>query len=931
MSKRVMDFSEVIRTRIKIRENSIYEEIEKTLRIPGLASLRSKALQQQSQQQQDGSITIITMKSIQSSMRSFLENDKTAVHLIPRRHRQALLDNQDGVWDRMLQLEWELEVQDSIFIKENVEALRDGDIIVGGYFTVDQIRRLMTSASSSIQFPEIEVVESYKEIQDRVECFYRSSSTVVEGFPGVQVKECRQAKWTQFEKRIIDNFDALASIVNVVRSCRLLYPSSIQHYANGPFIFICAFQLMKKCIEERIDCILLYSKNGCMLEKMLKRLQEWSDHPTFRHCSIKRFEATPDCFVQNTTFFQDNTRTIVDNKKKVLFVSLSGNNNTSIKNYFRTFLKIKTFFFFSTDITENAFYHNDNDYSYLIEFINRDPSQQTEQDDETLKLSHSDFDQFIKQMDKDIINIPLSSKISTSMIELLLQEMGKLTPSEIKSKKNFITTTVDHIPNIIHFVYGLKEQTSEFELFKYLAIISAYHVNQPTTIYFHYHYEPYGFWWEKIKPLLTMMFVELPEEIYGNKIDHYAHKADIIRLTQLIKYGGIYLDVDTICLKPFTDLLHHDFVMGLQNQNYGLCNAIMLSKPYSIFGQLWMDEYKTFDSTQWDYHSVVLPLRLAKLYPYHIKILNPRSLFYPLWDQIDRIMFQEPIIMEEYKNIIRDSYAMHLWETIQYKRLESLDETNILTQNTIYNLIMRKYIRNQISIVMLTHNRDIITQNCLESYIDALNRDDIKEFIILDNNSEPSFKEILKHFSTKSPKIRIIFSPENLGVGPGRKILFEEAKGDIICSLDSDAKLLNASFFDKVKSILYNEKIGMVGVSGCFIDSWVFGKHRDTSNDDPHEYYVTNLAGCCQCFRKDLLHVGFQIDDAYGKFWVEDTDLSLQILYLNKKNYRIPQLEYLYHDWGGSGKAFQSLFKKNWIYFSKKWSKKINLSSLSYS
>jgi mannosyltransferase OCH1-like enzyme len=126
----------------------------------------------------------------------------------------------------------------------------------------------------------------------------------------------------------------------------------------------------------------------------------------------------------------------------------------------------------------------------------------------------------------------------------------------------------DLIPNIIHFVYGFKEQKEEFELYRYLAIKSAYDVNKPDKIYFHYYYEPYGIWWDKIKPLLTLDKIDPPTEIYGNEIYHYAHKADIIRLQKLIKYGGIYLDIDTICLKSFNDLFEYDFVMGEQS-NYG--------------------------------------------------------------------------------------------------------------------------------------------------------------------------------------------------------------------------------------------------------------------------------------------------------------------------------------------------------------------------
>ena len=179
------------------------------------------------------------------------------------------------------------------------------------------------------------------------------------------------------------------------------------------------------------------------------------------------------------------------------------------------------------------------------------------------------------------------------------------------------------IPNIIHFIYGFKEQIEEFELYRYIAIKSAYDVNRPDKIYFYYYYEPFGYWWDKIKHLLILEKINPPNKIYDNKIHHYAHKADIIRLEKLIEHGGIYLDIDTICLKSFSNILHYDFVMGVQNNSdntkeYGLCNAVILSKPNSNFALKWLESYKTFRSKgrdeYWDEHSVLKPLALSKIY-----------------------------------------------------------------------------------------------------------------------------------------------------------------------------------------------------------------------------------------------------------------------------------------------------------------------------
>ena len=495
-------------------------------------------------------------------------------------------------------------------------------------------------------------------------------------------------------------------------------------------------------------------------------------------------------------------------------------------------------------------------------------------------------------------------------------------------------TEIDKIPNIIHFIYGFIEQKEEFELYKYIAIKSASDINKPDKIFFYYYYEPYGYWWDKIKPLLILEKIEKPTEIFGNKINHYAHQADIIRLEKLIKYGGIYLDIDTICLKSFKDLLKYDFVMGIQNNSdltdeYGLCNAVILSAPNSIFANKWYESYKNFRSNgrdeYWDEHSVLKPLELSKIYFNDIKVLPYNSFFYPLWYNINTILFREDYNINEYKNIISNNYCIHLWDTYSNQHLKILDENIIFNKNTLYNILSRKFLRNSISILFLTYNRLEITQKCLNSYLKCLEREDILEIIIFDNNSDCETINYLKEFQEKNEKIKLIFSHENLGVCGGRSILFKEALGDIIISIDSDAYLISNDFFNKIKHLLYDEKYGIVGISGAYLNSWEFGTQIDINDDNPNEYIVDHISGCCQAFRKDLYNFGFGLDPFYGKFWVEDTDLSMQSLELNKINYRIAQDKYLEHHWGGSGKNFSDLFKVNWDYFVNKWKGKVLL------
>ena len=488
------------------------------------------------------------------------------------------------------------------------------------------------------------------------------------------------------------------------------------------------------------------------------------------------------------------------------------------------------------------------------------------------------------------------------------------------------------IPNIIHFCYALLPD-APFNLFHYLAIKSAYDLNLPEAIYFYYQHEPKGEWWSRAKQYLTLVKVEAPKHIFGNKLYHFAHQADIIRLEKLNEIGGIYLDMDTITVRPFTDILKYEFVMGIQDSHkqkeedefYGMANAIMLGAKNSFFGTNWYSSYKTFRSQgrdqYWDEHSVGIPRKLAINYPESIKILGGDAFFFPLWNDIEKILFNEEML-PHFDDLFKNSYCIHLWETFNLELLDSLDEDYIYSNNNIYSMLAKRHLSAQyeketISFVFLTYNRLEKTKNCLESFIKTLDRDDVLEIIVLDNASQDGTREYVLDLEKRYEKFKVILSDENLGVCHGRIKLFKEAQGDIIASLDSDLILTDQSIINKFKTVLRNDQIGMCGIAGAMLKGWEFGTHEDIK-DKLFEGEVDLIAGCCQIFRRSLFELGVGLDPYFYPFWVEDSDLSLQVLNVGKKNYIIPATG-MYHDWGGTGKKWVHLFEVFWNYFADKW------------
>ncbi len=181
------------------------------------------------------------------------------------------------------------------------------------------------------------------------------------------------------------------------------------------------------------------------------------------------------------------------------------------------------------------------------------------------------------------------------------------------------------IPRIFHFIYV---GGRPFSFIHYLAVLTAWKVNRPECMYMHYTEEPTGIWWERARKYLAMNRVAPVKEIYGNPVKYPAHQADVIRMEVLKRYGGVYLDLDVICINPLDPLMERDFVMGMESGT-GLCNAVIMARPGAEFLRRWQSSYVSFNGERWNHHSVVLPWKLAGDNPETIHVADQYAFFYP--------------------------------------------------------------------------------------------------------------------------------------------------------------------------------------------------------------------------------------------------------------------------------------------------------------
>lgn len=276
------------------------------------------------------------------------------------------------------------------------------------------------------------------------------------------------------------------------------------------------------------------------------------------------------------------------------------------------------------------------------------------------------------------------------------------------------------IPNKFHFVFGLKPQQEPFHLAYYLCLESCRLINRPAEIYFHYHYEPYGEYWERIRPHLSLKRVELEtfiteSDCYMNSAEgrsikrmglDYAHQSDFVRLKALKEHGGIYADIDTLFVNPLPeDLFEKSFVLGeepaVETQPGNstpplLCNAFIMSEPGAVFCRFWLNiMYQTFDGT-WNRHSCQTPVLLQQQMPDTVYIAPQRYFYKHMWTREG--------IADLFQNLdpdFSDVYSMHLWAHLWWDEKQAyfphfhqgmLTERHIREVDTTYTIIARKYL-----------------------------------------------------------------------------------------------------------------------------------------------------------------------------------------------------------------------------------------------
>jgi hypothetical protein len=163
------------------------------------------------------------------------------------------------------------------------------------------------------------------------------------------------------------------------------------------------------------------------------------------------------------------------------------------------------------------------------------------------------------------------------------------------------------IPNVLHsVVIG-----GSFKFHHYMSLKSIHDRIKPEKIYIHGYNFPFDspYFIQSIEEFnIELVAARNVTHVFDKTVDLTEHKTDVIRLENLIRFGGMYFDLDVYALKDVDALLNGDneFVIAPEN-DYGLNNGVIMSKRCARFPLLWYKEYKNFNDSEWAALSINKP------------------------------------------------------------------------------------------------------------------------------------------------------------------------------------------------------------------------------------------------------------------------------------------------------------------------------------
>lgn len=259
-----------------------------------------------------------------------------------------------------------------------------------------------------------------------------------------------------------------------------------------------------------------------------------------------------------------------------------------------------------------------------------------------------------------------------------------------------IPTYDDLIPNIAHIVWLGR---GEMDFLFYLCVLSLIHMAKVEAVYIHGDGPPSGMYWQLIKnhEKVHLIYREPPATIYGTNVKVLSHITDIWRVDFMIKYGGIYVDTDTIFVRPLERETRGYDAIGSYDWTYWnhpfpdtINFGVALGKRNAKYWHKFQESMKWFMDEDWSWNGLRQPYRIQERHPDlvlvdpHLQIICFRSLCHPTWWPNYHNESIHHLNSNSIKNWRNDTYAFHWTLPTPY---ELLNHSTLLSSHSMFSEI----------------------------------------------------------------------------------------------------------------------------------------------------------------------------------------------------------------------------------------------------
>ena len=248
-------------------------------------------------------------------------------------------------------------------------------------------------------------------------------------------------------------------------------------------------------------------------------------------------------------------------------------------------------------------------------------------------------------------------------------------------------------PNIVHFIWLTGPKARPFSYINRIAVMAAADVQKPSRIIMWCNEEPMGNeHWDAVKHLFEFRRVSPPVSIGGEPLQYVQYQADVLRLWIIMQRGGIYIDTDSLLLRPLTPLMDEPFTLARESKD-SIAMAPIIAEPEQLFPKLWLERLPAaLRDDVWANHAVNLPHELCDEYSsFGLCDVRPQHEFFPLDLKRNYLMEEKPDQIEESLTRIGDAYAIHVYETYWRDYIGAIGPEYMKTRDSLFTRLFGKY------------------------------------------------------------------------------------------------------------------------------------------------------------------------------------------------------------------------------------------------